>query len=173
MGREEGGRETLSQAGTGRTPAPKLSLSADAPPLCVCLNTVHLGTCGHCCSLCPGRPNSQDAISPPAVSQTLKYQPSLKKATEAKLRPSVSAGFNIQKASQATHPHGLWASPIPMATASHQQMPSLRWATTGWWLGGWATQCRQEHTGSQVATSSPVSPPPPKTATVGCGKARA
>lgn len=121
MGREEGGRHCPRLAQV-RTPAPKLSHSADAPrsPLCFCLNTMHLGTCGHCCSLCPGRPNSQDAISPSAVSQTLKYQPSLKKATEAKLRPSVSAGFNIQKSKSGhpspwalglTHPHGNLLSP--------------------------------------------------------------
>lgn len=40
----------------------------------------------------------------------------------------MSTGFNIQKRVRPPRPHGLWASPVPMVTSSHQQMPSLRWA---------------------------------------------
>lgn len=124
-----GGRETLSQAGTGQDTSSYLSPSADDPrsAVCFCLNTVHVGTCRHCCSLCPGRPNSQDAISPSAVSQALKYQSNLKKATEAKIRSSVSTGFNIQKQVRPPRPVGSGPHPSPWQPPLTSKMPSLRW----------------------------------------------
>lgn len=89
-----------------------------------CFEHSDVGTCGHSCL---HRLLSQKQTKLPGCSfchplcfWALKYQSSLKKATEVLCVH--------RRASQATRICGLLASRIPMATSSRPQVPSLEWA---------------------------------------------
>lgn len=113
-----------------------------------------VGTCGHSCLR---RPLSQKQTELPGCSfyhplcfQALKYQSSLKKATEVEIRSSVSTGERVRPPDPwGSRPH---ASPWTPPLASKYQA----WNGLSGQLGGWAKQCQQEHTAAQVA--APTNP---------------
>lgn len=92
-----------------------------------CFEHSDVGTCGHSCLRRPLRQNQTElpgcSFCQPLCFQALKYQSSLKKATEVEIRFSVSTGERVR-------PLDLWGSGLthPLATSSCQQIPSLEWA---------------------------------------------
>lgn len=147
-----GGRKTLSQAGTGQDTVVTVPFSR-CSSLCCMLLFEH-SALGHLQApllTLPRKtkqPGCNFAISSfPGPEISVKLEESYRGEDKA----LCVHRLQHSKASQATQTHGLWASPIPMATSSHQQNAKSEMGRGR--LGSWATKRQQEHTGSQVAAS--------------------
>lgn len=154
MGREKGGQGSPWLA-KETTPAPHSPHQRMPTPLLsgFCFEHSDMGTCGHSCL---PRPLSQKQTELPGCSfcqllcfQALKYQSSLKKATEAEIRSSVSTGERVRPPGPVgSGPHASpWQPPL---TSKYQAWNG----PSGQLGGGWARQCQQEHIGAQIAAST-------------------